>query len=342
MTYLALINGATGIQYFIRHGRNAFPKSTVSWAEAGALAREALEVRSFLFSPQRAPSLHGSPAFVQLRSFSLDGDILILAVNPRNSPEHLKIEGLSSEGGKAASVLFENRGIAVRNGRLEDMIDALGTRAYLLKGGGRKSVDFPGENFPGSPTGQDLSVGLKNHIFNPGFENNPSTGTPAGCYIRLGKDRGATFFVDSGEYYKGGHSLRLNTPREGQGVVVSFFPATLARGRSYRFSIWARSQSRSVMENRRPRPGIVRRLFPFLFPKISPPRFRLALGGAVSGEFVLSSTWRRFSVKVFLAAGREETVRINPTLSLISAGTAWFDELCLVEESPDVREEESP
>lgn len=35
MTYLAVIHGATGIQYFVRQGLNQRPKSTAAWAECG-------------------------------------------------------------------------------------------------------------------------------------------------------------------------------------------------------------------------------------------------------------------------------------------------------------------
>ena len=343
MTYLALINGATGIQYFIRHGRNAFPKSTAAWAEAGALAREAAEVTPFLFSTDPFPALRSRPRGIQAGIWTLGPDTLILAVNTRNVPDTMQLEGDNFPRASRAEVLFENREVSVDKGVLLDMIDAFGTRAYLLKGKdlsrGKSArplnlVDQDGGSLTDAPREAGDAAGLKNFILNPGFEDNPSAGIPSGCYIRLGKDRGATYSIDSILPHLGRFSLRLNTPVEGGGVTVSFFPVTLKRGRRYRLTLWARTQNRSVLENRRPLPGFFHRLFPFLFPRSGPPRFRMTLGGALVKEFVLSTTWRPFSATVFLSAGRVETVRLNPTLTLISAGTAWFDDFRLVEANP--------
>jgi hypothetical protein len=40
MTYQAIVNGARGIQYFVRHGLNSFPKSISTWNECGRMALE--------------------------------------------------------------------------------------------------------------------------------------------------------------------------------------------------------------------------------------------------------------------------------------------------------------
>ena len=343
MTYLALISGATGIQYFIRHGRNAFPKSTAAWAEAGALAREAAEITPYIFSTESSPALRSRPGGIWAGSWTLGDDTLVLAVNTINVPSTMQIEGDDFSRVSRAEVLFENREVFVDKGVLSDMIDAFGTRAYLLEGKGlsrEKPVQSlnptgrGGGSSTAAPRDEGYTDGLKNFILNPGFEDNPSAGTPSGCYIRLGEDRGATYFVDSILPHQGRFSLRLNTPVEGEGVTVSFFPVTLERGRWYKIMLWARTQNRSVLENRRSFPGFFHRLFPFLFPRSLPPRFRLTLGGALVKEFALSATWRPFSATVFLSAGQESNVRLNPTLTLISAGTAWFDDLLLVEFNP--------
>ena len=44
MTYLALLHGARGIQYFIRKPPSSFPKSPEMWAECSTLALEAAEL----------------------------------------------------------------------------------------------------------------------------------------------------------------------------------------------------------------------------------------------------------------------------------------------------------
>ena len=38
MTWQSVINGATGIQYFVRQGLNYFPKSVAAWNECGRMA----------------------------------------------------------------------------------------------------------------------------------------------------------------------------------------------------------------------------------------------------------------------------------------------------------------
>ena len=342
MTYLALINGATGIQYFIRHGRNAFPKSTVAWAEAGALSRETAQIAPFLLSSQTPEDLSSRTEEISVGTWTLGPDKLILAANTRNIPVDLQIEGASLKEITRIGVLFENRTVSVEKGILQDMIDAFGTRAYLVEGPVPKHQN-PGLNPGLSPPEEKLSAvdaghsgspdDSENLILNPGFEDNPSAGTPAGCYVRLGKDRGATYFVDSLVPYQGRYSLRLNTPGPGEGVTISFFPVTLKRGRRYRISLWARTQSRGILEKRSLSSGFLHRNFPFLETRLKAPKFRISLGGALSKDFAVSASWRPFSATVFIPAGKDDSVRLNPTLTLLSTGTAWFDDMELVEDN---------
>lgn len=56
-TYMGLINGSRGFQYFIRHGQNGFPKSTTAWAEAGAMALEIAELSPYVLSGEDAPEV---------------------------------------------------------------------------------------------------------------------------------------------------------------------------------------------------------------------------------------------------------------------------------------------
>ena len=50
MTYLGLIEGAMGIQYFIRRGPNLNPKSPIAWHECSELALETQAMIPWLFS----------------------------------------------------------------------------------------------------------------------------------------------------------------------------------------------------------------------------------------------------------------------------------------------------
>ena len=55
MTWLALVEGATGVQYFIRHGLSGFPKSPATWAAAGRAALEVQALAPHLLSREPQP-----------------------------------------------------------------------------------------------------------------------------------------------------------------------------------------------------------------------------------------------------------------------------------------------
>ena len=80
-----------------------------------------------------------------------------------------------------------------------------------------------------------------NLIKDEGFEDLSAPGLPSACYARPGGDRGATYFLDTREYYEGNHSLRLITPEENKSLAIRFFPFWVKAGASYTISIWAKS-----------------------------------------------------------------------------------------------------
>ncbi|MEA1973361.1 MAG: hypothetical protein U9N34_08730, partial [Candidatus Cloacimonadota bacterium] len=53
MTYFSILNGATGIKYFVRNGANGFPKSVKTWNEAGEIALEISEITPYLLSENK-------------------------------------------------------------------------------------------------------------------------------------------------------------------------------------------------------------------------------------------------------------------------------------------------
>ena len=53
MTWQSIINGATGIQYFVRQGLNYFPKSPATWSECGRIAMEVAELTPWLLLMKR-------------------------------------------------------------------------------------------------------------------------------------------------------------------------------------------------------------------------------------------------------------------------------------------------
>ncbi len=225
MTYLALVHHATGIQYFIRRPPIGNPISPSLWNECRRLSLETQELAPVLLSTEPAPKATCEAEGVHLDTRRLRGSVYVIAVNAANRPVPISV---SVEGGFTgdADVLFELRKVTVRQGKLQDMIDGLGTRVYRL---------------PLEPPTETVSVAEANLVVNPSFESSGNVGTPDGCYVGAGHP-GASLFVDSRLAVHGSHSLRLTTPVEDQGVQVNPFPIGLEKGRTYKVSIWARGQ----------------------------------------------------------------------------------------------------
>ena len=316
MTYLPVIRGATGIQYFIRHGQNGFPKSTNVWAECGRLALEMAELAPAILSAEPRPEVACTPDTVAVAAWRDRGVITVLAANTRNVPDtvRLQVKGVAFTG--PADLPFENRKVDVRAGVVEEMIDAYGTRAYQIPVG-----PFPAE---------DLQVHPKNRVINPSFEGNPNVGTPSGCYANVGAGRGATYFIDPRVARHGRHSLRMHTPAEDQGCVLSFFPFELKKGEAYRVSVWAKGRPLGASQAggargsgtffRAARQGLARPekgARPFAMPK-----FRLTFLGDVGRPFALTTEWREYALE---GRADRDYPRASVVLAFQDPGTAWFD-----------------
>jgi hypothetical protein len=224
MTYLALVHGATGIQYFIRRPSIGNPISPSLWSECRRLALEAQELTPVLLSAEAAPIASADTDQVHVTTRRCDGSVYVMAVNTHREPAAMAIS-VDGEYTCDAEVLFEGRKVAVSHGKLKDVIDGFGTRVYRIP------IETPREAVAVSPS--NLTV-------NPSFEDAANAGTPDGCYVTAGKDAGASLFVDSRAAYHGSHSLRLRTPIEGMGVTVRPFPIELKQGRTYDVSVWAK------------------------------------------------------------------------------------------------------
>ena len=55
MTWIGIVEGATGVQYFIRHGLSGFPKSPDTWAAAAAPLSKWRPSRRICCLPRRDP-----------------------------------------------------------------------------------------------------------------------------------------------------------------------------------------------------------------------------------------------------------------------------------------------
>ena len=307
MTWQSIINGATGIQYFIRWGPNFFPKSTASWNECGRMALEVAELSPWLLSDEEANHVSSSSPDIDVTSRLYKGKLAVLAVNKANKPLPLNISISGIYGGNA-NVLFENRNVTLQGNTLSDHMGAFASQAYI--------IDLKKEA-SGNITDQ------KNLMSDPGFENTSSPGVPSAVYLKAGNDRGATYFTDTREYLKGNHSLRLSTPRENQGVSLRFFPCRVGAGKSYMISLWAKAdpeQRFSIQTD------TVKSI-------ITQPQYaQISFGDFHTARFVPEERWKRFVTFVTIPADTTETVRTNLILSMPGQGVAWFDEIRVIEE----------
>ncbi|MDR3691126.1 MAG: beta-galactosidase [Fimbriimonas sp.] len=221
MTWQSILNGATGVQYFVRHGLGGFPKSPSMWAECGRMAEEVFELEPFLNSTDKAPAVSTDVSTVQVRSWRHGSQLLVGVVNKRNAPEAVRITVQTDSA--EARLPFENRNIKVDHGVISDFIDGYGTRFYVLEEGAKWRKD---------PT---------NPMVDASFEENPTAGVPSACYLNVGSDRGATARVDPRTSHSGAHSVRLTAPIDGGGMALSFYPIGLQPGKTYRATIWARA-----------------------------------------------------------------------------------------------------
>ena len=231
MTYLALVHGARGIQYFIRSPRVSFPKSPIMWSECGTLALETAELTPALTSDEPPPKVTSSVDTVHACALRDRGIVTILAVNTEKRPQTVRWqpEGIDFTG--EAEVLFEDRKVSVAGGAIEEPIDAYGTRAYAIPVG-----PLPAD---------DLSVEPGNVVVDPSWEHTPSVGTPSACYASI--PPGATCSVDSRLARHGRHSLRMTAAAADQLPSLTPFPVQLKGGQTYRVSIWAKGKSEGMV-----------------------------------------------------------------------------------------------
>ncbi len=302
MTYQSIINGARGIQYFVRQGLNLFPKSTAAWGECGRMAVEIAELTPWLLSDEETIPVISGSEYISASSYIHKGKLLIMAVNKTNTPRkaEFKISGPSSG---RARVLFENRNITVNSGYFSDYISAFGSQAY--------QVDI-------KSSGDTIKVWKENMIKDPGFEDTSSPGVPASCYARNGDDRGATYFLDSRDYVQGNHSVRLVTPTENGSIRLRFFPVPVRAGRTYYISIRGKTDPElGGSENN----GADNSHY-----------FEISLGEYGTTRFELTGEWKEFVTSVTIPYDiKELPPKSNVVLQMPSAGVGWFDLLQVIE-----------
>jgi len=297
MTYMGLVSGAKGIQYYVHAPGNLNPQSVSAWSACSDIAVEAAQMTSFLSSADDAPGFKSSDNKLLIRSFKYKGNLLVIVANKENKPKAFQINTTEKDTTlkTTAELWFENREVPFSNGSIDDIIDAYGTRVYLIRNS---------KNTPRSATDHNL-------MLNPGFEKIVSPGLPIGSNVNTRSndraDKGATFFADGTQSKEGMFSLRLITPVDSGGKKIRFLPMVMNKGNSYTVSIWAKARSQENL-----------------------PSFNLSVDGMQqSHTFKLTADWKQYSF-TYQAPGSSTTAIL--TLDLIQKGIAWFD---LVDVSPD-------
>lgn len=293
MTYQSIINGARGIQFFVRQGLNLFPKSTATWGECGRMALEIAELTPWLLSDEETVQVKTGSGNIMVTSSLHDGQLMIFAANRTNVPISAEFTVAGTPSGKAR-VIFENRNVTLSSGYFNDCLSALGTQVYMIDLKQNRETHKP---YPG------------NMVADPGFEDTSSPGVPASCYARSGGDRGATYFTDTREHFEGSHSIRIVTPVENQSIKLRFFPVSVSNGRTYFISVRAKSDPEIMI----------------------PQNFEISFGEFGTARFELANEWKEFVTNVTIPYYNELPPRTNVILQKPSAGIAWFDLLQVIE-----------
>jgi len=297
MTYLGLINGVKGIQYYTHSLGNLNPQAVSAWSVCSDIAVEVNQMSAFLLSDEMPVVVNSSDSSVLVQSFVHNNDTLIVAVNRENKPKTFNLQ-LNTTTSSTASLWFENREVAMHDGMIEDIIDAQGTRVYLLKG---KTNAGMAKLYAGNLTA------------NPSFEKIVSPGLPIGSNTKKSfadkAEQGASFFADPRQSVDGSFSLRLITPMDSTGDKIRLLPIVIKANNSYNVSIWAKAKLQQKM-----------------------PVFRINMEGPGKDKtFTLTDEWKQYN---FIFSRDSSYGSAILTLELLTAGTAWFD---MVQVTPDPR-----
>ncbi len=289
-TWLSLIHGSRGIQYFKRREPSGFPKSTLAWAACQRAAMEtSLLVPAFL-STESPPTVTCVPSFIEARSYLDRGLLTIVAVNTQNQAVEFSAQIAGSSYTGQADVPFEYRQLNVQNGAIAEPIEAHGRRVYQIAVG-----PMPVE---------DIIIDPSNLMINPSWETMVNPGAPANCYLGRTGDFAVTAILDPIEARHGRYSLRLVTPTSGQGMIVYPFNVPTVSGTQYRASVWAKSDRLATSFD-----------------------FWIDGDGAGSHVFSLTQQWQEYEI---VWTPSQSNSRTYYTIDYNGPGMAWFDVMQIV------------
>jgi hypothetical protein len=185
---------------------------------------------------------------------------------------------------------------------ITDYLPAFGSQIYMATVKSRKESILP---FRG------------NLLKDPGFEDISTPGVPASCYAWNEGDRGATFFVDSGNISRR-HSVRLIAAQIYS--RLRFFPVNVRNGRTYMLSVWAKAD---VGSDTGAGNNLINRDSTKHKPKS--PYFEIGLGEFGTERFYPVEEWQQFMTSVTIPVENILPYRQNVILRMPGAGTGWFD-----------------
>lgn len=309
MTWGAALEGARGFQAFIRHGLNGFPKDQFMWETYTKACREIQELIPFFDRGVEVKPRVISDVELDARVYTLGKQTAVVILNPKPEAASYKVVLPMPFNGTAYD-LSDNSTKEVVNGTIDGTLSPFGVQILKLFGDKAEELAYAGNHRP---------VNASNILLDPSFEWQYSVAgnVPAAVYGRAGKDRGATYFIDSRTAYHGGHSLRMVTPSKGAGAGVSFYPLPLQLGKSYIMTVWAKASEASLHKLKKGEKML----------------FRLNLGNIASQDFALTDKWTKYELSATYTKVAGEARFLNSSLELLTPGTAWFD---LIEVVPDM------
>jgi len=301
MTYLGIIHGAVGVQYFVRNAPIGFPYAASAWSEIRQISVEVLELAPAILNKRVNITLGGSAAVHVGAWEDLDGSIVVMAANTNSSAmSSFSIDCQAFLDAGYAAVALEQFGSfdipLSPSGLLRDTLRPFATSVYRLS---KKSAGISSDD------GGNL-------VYNGGYEicGNPSV--PDGNYVGPAADSGATFFADSRVSKVGRHSLILRAPSKGNGTTMSPYRlSSVAQGKTYKFSVWIKGDVGAS-------PQVA-----FTFgSSVWTNATTLTLAADTSGE------WTQHSAR-FVASSSSGYGWVS--YSLVTAGRVWLDELSVIE-----------
>lgn len=288
MIYGSILAGARGVQGFHRMPDSGSP---LLWNGFREVAVELQQIAPYLYDPAPQHVATGNDRIVA-RAYRRDGRLLVIAQNNANEPLPVTLDLPGLKDG-AARLIFENREVALREGRIADILAPFGTGVYKID-----LAEHPS------------AVAMGNLLVNPSFEFSAEAGEMTGGSGGAG-GRGATLLPETRIAFDGETSLRLHNPFREAGARRGLFPIDNESDRTYILSVWARTDARSLAENARRGERMT---------------FRLSLGSLGEQEFELTDSWQRYElVCPPRAYKRTHHGGASGAITLLGAGTAWFD-----------------